>query len=501
MARQRSEEIDRELRESSRRAQRKKVVKVLLLGQSESGKSTTLKQFQILHDKAAFDQDRMAWRFVIYLNLVRSIRRILEAITPDDAQPVDDWEEDSTETASIIITGNSGGRSTPNPGPSSAPAYDSYRKRLQPLLVLEQRLVQLLSDPQDNEAREATHLPTGSSSRGDGPPLAPSTSSYSSLGLPQSAPGRSTPRITIPAGAKSSPASPVSPANEPSVPGGSQWKRFLGIGRMQSPKSSHGGEMVGWWEDPDDPVHVITHCARAMSELWNDQSVRRRLASKGIRLEDNGGFYLDQINTITKAMYFPTDEDILKARLKTTGVTEHTFRMPKSNEFRGFDWKIYDVGGSRSQRQAWAPYFDDVNAIIFLAPISAFDQMLAEDPKVNRLEDSISLWVNVVSNRLLADVTMVLFLNKCDLLKRKIESGAKLGDWMTNYAGQPNDYQSVSKYLRRKFASMHQMYSPKKDRSLAIHLTSVTDKLTTRQLISDVRDAILTRNLRASSLM
>lgn len=34
---------------------------------------------------------------------------------------------------------------------------------------------------------------------------------------------------------------------------------------------------------------------------------------------------------------------------------------------------------------AWAPYFDDMNAIIFLAPISCFDQVLQEDPSVNRL--------------------------------------------------------------------------------------------------------------------
>lgn len=52
-------------------------------------------------------------------------------------------------------------------------------------------------------------------------------------------------------------------------------------------------------------------------------------------------------------------DDILKARLKTTGVVEHTFTMPKDNEFRGVDWKIYDVGGARPQRHAWVPYFDD----------------------------------------------------------------------------------------------------------------------------------------------
>ena len=66
---------------------------------------------------------------------------------------------------------------------------------------------------------------------------------------------------------------------------------------------------------------------------------------------------------------------------------------------KGVDWVIYDVGGARNQRQAWAPFFDDVNALIFLAPISAFDQVLVEEPDVNRVEDSLLLWRSVVASK------------------------------------------------------------------------------------------------------
>lgn len=50
--------------------------------------------------------------------------------------------------------------------------------------------------------------------------------------------------------------------------------------------------------------------------------------------------------------------DVLKARLKTTGVVEHTFVI-NTGHSKGVQWRIYDVGGARGQRQAWAPYFDD----------------------------------------------------------------------------------------------------------------------------------------------
>jgi hypothetical protein len=42
---------------------------------------------------------------------------------------------------------------------------------------------------------------------------------------------------------------------------------------------------------------------------------------------------------------------------------------------------------------------------------------LLQDPRVNRLEDCLLLWKAMASNKLLASVNIVLFLNKCDLLQ------------------------------------------------------------------------------------
>lgn len=55
--------------------------------------------------------------------------------------------------------------------------------------------------------------------------------------------------------------------------------------------------------------------------------------------------------------------DVLKARLKTLGVVEHSFLI-SSGPNRGVQWKIYDVGGSRNQRQAWAPYFEGMLRVL-----------------------------------------------------------------------------------------------------------------------------------------
>ena len=226
----------------------------------------------------------------IFLHLAQTAPfRILEAIAPEpDGEDIDDLE--STETASIIISGRPS--SAVSAAGSSVPAYDSYRKRLAPLLDLEQRLIQLLSDPEDNDEREATHLPHGQLPQGSAympaapPPLVPSHSLSSSM------PTRPAPRITIPRGSYSSQPSPVtlSPGNEVTIPGRFNWKKpLIGMARNQSPKGERTGEIHGWWEDPHDPVHVMNRCAPMMTELWRDPKVQQRLRERRLRLEESSG--------------------------------------------------------------------------------------------------------------------------------------------------------------------------------------------------------------------
>lgn len=497
-----SDGIDEMLRAEKKEKKAKPEIKVLILGQSESGKSTTLKQFQLMHATAAFHADRIAWRAVIYLNLVRSVRRILDAVSFESDQPDETEDQETASGCAISLTRQSSTISV-----TRVPKYPQYRHALEPLRELEERLIRMLSSPNEDEP---THTA----------PSKPDWSTYangnSNVQVTVGRNGRPAPFITIP---PSWTPSPLSPSTSLPSPGGSSnsssksknqevsvhhtsnWKKAFSLGnRIKSPKSAHTNEIEGWWDDPSDPVHVLNSCAQPMLALWKDPSVKQRLREKRIRLEESSGFFLDEISRITALRYFPSDQDVLKARLKTTGVVEHSFSIAHSQR-RFITWKIYDVGGARNQRHAWAPYFEDVNAIIFLAPISAFDQVLAEDPEVNRLEDSLLLWKSVVSNKLLAHVSIILFLNKVDLLQAKLKSGVRLSHHMPRYGDRPNDYENVSSYFYNKFGSIHQTFSSNKEREFKIHLTAVTDTRRTATIIQNVRDIIITVNLKNIHLM
>ena len=52
----------------------------MLLGQAESGKSTLQKQFQLYYASNSLDRERPAWRPVVYFNIIKAVRMMLEEL-------------------------------------------------------------------------------------------------------------------------------------------------------------------------------------------------------------------------------------------------------------------------------------------------------------------------------------------------------------------------------------------------------------------------------------
>lgn len=57
--------------------------------------------------------------------------------------------------------------------------------------------------------------------------------------------------------------------------------------------------------------------------------------------------YFDAAQRIGSQNYVPTDQDILRSRVKTTGLTEERFPVGQLN------YVVFDVGGQRSERKKW----------------------------------------------------------------------------------------------------------------------------------------------------
>ncbi|KAJ7502857.1 guanine nucleotide binding protein, alpha subunit [Mycena galericulata] len=440
-AKKRSDLIDQEL--TRQRAQDKKTlkpVKILLLGQSESGKSTTLKNFQLINSPKAFRAERSSWRAVVHLNVVRSIRLIIHALTEAEASA-----------------------SAPQPAPDD-PVYPvitqellTLKMRLLPLQQVEEALLGKLTPGAAFKQRPAAQTNN----------LSPLTN------LPESTRGGI-------------------PAAEVAVHSATPWKGAFSR-LMNNVRGSVDGPEVAEPQDSREARQLLHACAEDMIRLWNDPTVKEVLKVHRLRLEDMAGFFLDSIQRVTALSYEPTDDDILKARLKTLGVSEHHFSL-KAGNMVPQSWIVYDVGGAR------VPYFDDMDAIIFLAPLSCFDQVLAEDETVNRLEDSILLWKAIVSSPMLKDTSLILFLNKCDILKAKLAAGQKFGEYVVSYVDKPNDFEHITHYMKKKFTMIAKQHSPE-PRGFYTYFTSVTDVQSTSDILGSVRDMLVRQNLSKSRLV
>lgn len=79
------------------------------------------------------------------------------------------------------------------------------------------------------------------------------------------------------------------------------------------------------------------------------------------------------MDRLSKKDFQPTDQDVLRARSRTTGITETKFDLGT------LQYRMFDVGGQRSERKKWIHCFEGVNALLFLVAISGYDQCLAED--------------------------------------------------------------------------------------------------------------------------
>ena len=83
-------------------------------------------------------------------------------------------------------------------------------------------------------------------------------------------------------------------------------------------------------------------------------------------------------------------------------------------------FRLFDVGGQRSERKKWIHCFEGVTVIIFVVAMSGYDLVLAEDEEMNRMIESMKLFDSICNNMWFVNTSIILFLNKKDLFEHKI---------------------------------------------------------------------------------
>jgi len=188
---------------------------------------------------------------------------------------------------------------------------------------------------------------------------------------------------------------------------------------------------------------------------------------------------MDKLSEIAKDGYSPSEQDMLHARAPTKAIVEHNLVI-KDRTF-----KLVDVGGQRAMRKRWLHCFERVTCVIFVASISEFDQKLEEDEKTNRLSEALDLFGDICNSRWFKRTSMILFLNKKDILEDKLKT-IQLKDHCSDYTGD-NSFDSACKYFEKSFLSKNR----RSDKIIYTHLTCATDTNNVEITFNAVRDIVV----------
>jgi len=187
-----------------------------------------------------------------------------------------------------------------------------------------------------------------------------------------------------------------------------------------------------------------------IKHLWQDAGIQKvyEQRDKTFQLNDSANYFFDNIDRFMSPSYIPTQADVLRARVRSTGIEEAEFK------FEDISFRMVDVGGQRSERRKWMHCFDQVTAVIFCVALSEYDQTLREDDQQNRMHESLILFDEIINSHWFRATTFILFLNKTDLFREKIET-IDLKVAFPNYTGGCN-FDNASLFIKSRFLEKKQ---------------------------------------------
>lgn len=221
--------------------------------------------------------------------------------------------------------------------------------------------------------------------------------------------------------------------------------------------------------------------ATDIKSLWADQGIRDiyGMRDKHFQLNDCAAYFFDNMDRFMGDNFVPSVEDVLRVRVRTTGIQEAQFK------FDDIEIRMLDVGGQRSERRKWIHCFDQVTCVMFCVALSEYDQALREEKTQNRMKESLLLFDEVCNSVWFRSTSFILFLNKTDLFKEKI-ARVDLTVCFPNYPGGCN-FENASVYIKDKFLEQnkypnHQIYS---------HFTCAISTENIEFVFKCVRDTVL----------
>ncbi|XP_042036966.1 guanine nucleotide-binding protein alpha-1 subunit [Salvia splendens] len=248
--------------------------------------------------------------------------------------------------------------------------------------------------------------------------------------------------------------------------------------------------------------------AHEIETLWRDNAIQETyVRGNELQLPDCAHFFMENLQRLSDVEYVPTKEDVLHARVRTTGVVEIQFSPVGENKKSGEVYRLFDVGGQKNERRKWIHLFEGVSAVIFCAAISEYDQTLFEDDNKNRMMETKELFEWILKQPCFEKTSFLLFLNKFDLFEKKVlKVPLNVCEWFKDYQPVSTGKQEIEhayEFVKKKFEELYfQSTSPDRvDRVFKIYRTTALDQKLVKKTFKLVDETLRRRNLFEAGLL
>ncbi|KAJ7922521.1 heterotrimeric G-protein alpha subunit, GPA2-like protein [Mycena leptocephala] len=224
-----------------------------------------------------------------------------------------------------------------------------------------------------------------------------------------------------------------------------------------------------------------------LQRLWGEEVVRTAWGrGNEAAVPENLHYFFSDLPRLFDPAYVPTEQDIVRARARTIGITETTFLL------RDHEMLMVDVGGQKSERRKWIHCFQDVTSILFLVSLSGYDQCLVEDRDANQMQDAMTIWDSICHSQWFKQTSIILFLNKNDLFEQKIKT-SDIKSFFPDFDGEPGSALAGRDYFKKRFGRLAQKAGRAKEREIYIHITTATDTELLRVIMAAVEARLSAR--------
>jgi GTPase SAR1 family protein len=232
--------------------------------------------------------------------------------------------------------------------------------------------------------------------------------------------------------------------------------------------------------------------AQVIKDLWKHERIQKTYEQRSnFKLSESAGYFLEKAEVVFGENYEPTQEDIEKcdAPASREYINETKIQISRTK------FKLLDIGAQRNERKKWMSAVGETTAVLFLASLSEYDQVLPEDNTANKLAESIQIFHEIAAMESLKSNTIILLMTNPDLFNQKIKTTPLTALFPEFTEGDSSE--EAMEFVKGKFLSEVSDQS----RMLCFHFLNVQNSESVLQVFQSIKDLLTKSTLPLGTLL